>query len=146
MLLDTQPPTAPSVKASLVGAMLVLSWSRAGDDVGVDHYQLYRNGKPLVRIPADTLTTTLRRYGTGVFTLAALDAAGNRSLDSGEITVVRRARPTRLPKSIPDWSWKLLAWQQHGGRGVRPAAAPKKLPHWYDAWRSWRLQPYRLAP
>jgi hypothetical protein len=143
-LLDTEPPSAPSLRARFAGAVFRLAWSGATDDVGVDHYQLYRNGKPLVQAPGDALTLSLHRYGAGRFTLVAFDAAGNRSDESSAVTTVRNARPAHLRKWIPHWAWTVLRWQEHGKLGTRPDA-PKKLPAWYWTWQQWRLHPFRLA-
>jgi hypothetical protein len=145
--VDTSPPTAPGrLQARLTGGLLTLSWLAAADDVAVHHYELHKDGTPVARIPADTLTTGLRGPGAGVFTLAAVDAAGNRSAGSTAIRVAPTARPAGLPKRIPGWAWKQLAWQQHGRQGSRPVAAPKRLPRWYWSWAGWRLQPLRLLP
>jgi hypothetical protein len=143
-LLDTESPTAPSLHARLARGQLVLTWSAATDDVGVDHYRLFRNGKPLANASGDASTLSLHRYGAGRFTLVAVDAAGNRSPESGAVTTVRNARPAHLRRWIPAWAWRVLRWQEHGKVGARPAA-PRKLPGWYWTWEQWRLHPFRLT-
>jgi chitodextrinase len=89
--VDTTPPSAPTgVAASNVTASSVtLSWSASTDDTGVVLYQVYVNGT----VSTNTFGT-LRATVTGltaatscVFTVKALDAAGNVSSPSAAITV-----------------------------------------------------------
>jgi hypothetical protein len=146
--LDTQPPSTPAhFDGRFTSGVLRLTWSSAADNVGVDRYELDRNGKPLARISARLTRASLRGFHTRrrtVFTVRALDAAGNQSPASNPVTVSARARPAGLPRKVPGWTGRLLAWERHGRRGSRPVT-PVRLPAWYARWRGWLLQPYRIV-
>jgi hypothetical protein len=144
---DTQAPAAPADLAGrFSGGDLVLSWQTSGDNIGVDHYEVYLNDTPLMRIgPSQTQASihTIEPTGQSVYTVRAFDAAGNQSAVLASVTVERVKRPKGLPQ-IPHWAWKLLAWQEHGQPGTRPKT-PAPLPHWYPAWESWRQHPFQLG-
>jgi hypothetical protein len=146
--VDTQPPTPPSsVRGRFSNGTLILSWQPATDDVGVDHYDLYRNDTRIARVPENEQSTSTRAFsptGKNIFTLRATDAAGNVSAPSSSVTVVHVVRPEAAPSQIPSWAWKLIVWQQSGQHDPRPGT-PKNLPNWYPAWKAWRLQPFELA-
>jgi autotransporter-associated beta strand protein len=144
-LLDVTAPAAPTtIHARIAAGHLTIAWTPATDDTGIHHYELYANGALLEQLDADTAETTLTRFPPGVFTIVAVDAAGNTSTTTATATVTRTTRPPRLPKLIPVWAWKLLAWQQHPHRATRPHA-PEHPPRWYATWRNWRLTPFRLV-
>jgi hypothetical protein len=120
-----------------------LRWKASRDNVGVQRYELFRDGKLRKRIAGRATRTSIARFSTRkrtLFTLQALDAAGNRSA-AATLRVIHRARPAGVPRVIPAWARKLYAWQTHGKRGRRPAT-PAKLPRWYARWKAWQLQPY----
>ncbi|HEX5450681.1 MAG TPA: Ig-like domain repeat protein [Gaiellaceae bacterium] len=146
---DTQPPTAPAdLTARFSGGALMLTWQPATDNVAVDHYLLELNGKPLKTLPATATSVSVRTFlphATSVFTVVAVDAAGNTSTPLATITVQPTPRPKAAPKRIPQWAWQVFAWQQRGRTGTRPSAAPTKLPSWYWDWAAWRLKPFELA-
>jgi len=141
---DTKPPTTPApLRGSFRARALLLRWKASRDNVGVDHYELFRDGVLRKRISGRATRIALARFVTRkatLFTLQALDAAKNRS-DAATLRVIRRARPAGVPRAIPAWARKLYAWQTHGQHGKRPAT-PAKLPHWYARWKAWQLQPY----
>ena len=126
---------------------LILSWQPATDNVGVDHYDLYRNDTWVARVPGNEQSTRTRSFsptGKNIFTLRASDAAGNASDPSSSVTVVHVTRPKAAPSQIPSWAWKLIIWQQSEQHDPRPGT-PKSLPNWYPAWKAWRLEPFKLA-
>jgi 6-phosphogluconolactonase len=143
---DTHAPTAPvGLSGRFVGGGLVLSWQASTDNVGVDHYELYLNGKPVARSASGT-SASVRAFaptGKSVYTVVAFDAAGNQTADTKPVTATAVKRPKHAPKHVPQWAWKLLARQEHD-TGKKPTA-PKPLPSWYAAWKAWRLQPFKLA-
>jgi len=145
---DTQAPSAPShLNGHFAGGTLALSWQASNDNVAVDHYEIDLNGSAIERIPAGTTRASIRTFrpkGTSLFTVRALDAAGNASGTVGPVTVRPIARPTIAPKRIPAWAWELFAWEQHGGKGKRPRT-PAPLPHWYGAWKAWRIEPFAVV-
>ncbi|MGH2863496.1 MAG: hypothetical protein ACRDLT_18625, partial [Solirubrobacteraceae bacterium] len=78
------------------------------------------------------------------FAIVAFDAAGNASPASGTLTVVAAARVKGVPKHIPGWARKLIAWERRGAHGHRPSA-PRHRPPWFGAWQRAQLHPYRIA-
>jgi Bacterial Ig-like domain (group 3)/Glycine rich protein/Fibronectin type III domain len=148
---DTEAPVPGIAIAALATTFardgsLQIGWAPATDNVGVDHYELYRDGAPSLRLPGAAVRTSVHDFaptGTTVYTIRALDAAGNESDVLARATVERVARPAAAPHRVPAWAWKLLR-RQSAGMGARPAA-PKRLPAWYRTWKAWRQHPFRLA-
>lgn len=98
---DTAPPTAPGtpVASDLTETSVVLTWAPSTDDVGVDHYEVWRQHTDyfqLVATPAAATATVtgLPRGSVNAFYVIAFDAAGNRSPYSG------LARVTTLPGDL----------------------------------------------
>jgi hypothetical protein len=135
-IADTQAPTPPRITARFTGGRLVLSWFGAADNVGVVRFAVERNGVRIRTVAAGVALRLAPR--PGVYTVLALDAAGNASAPSATIRASLAPRPRSLPHAIPRWAWRLLAWQRHGETGKRPKA-PRHLPHWYATWKHWRL-------
>jgi hypothetical protein len=145
---DLTSPSAPAALAGkLAGGALTLTWIGSVDNTGVDHYVLYLDGTPVARIPGTTTTVTLRTFkpkGQGVYSIKAVDAAGNVSpVALSTVTVRHLARPKGTPRAIPRWAWRLFHWQQTG-KGKKPKT-PTPLPHWYRAWKAWRLEPFAIV-
>ncbi len=144
---QTSPPTAPqALTGRLAHDALHLSWKASHDNVGVDDYAVYL-GKTRIRTLAGTkITVAVRRlhqHAANVFTVRAFDGAGNRSEASNAVTAKPVPRPKSVPRRVPRWAWKLLAWQEHHS-GMRPAT-PDPLPNWYAAWKTWRENLFRLV-
>jgi chitodextrinase len=96
---DTTAPSAPtSLTATASGATQVdLSWSASSDDVGVASYEIDRNGAPLGTASTTSFTDTSAQPSTTyTYTVAALDAAGNRSPDSAPATATTPGLATTL--------------------------------------------------
>lgn len=87
---DTSAPSAPTnlTEASKTGYSISLSWIASTDDVGVEQYDIYCNGK---NIGSSTATTYICNGLTPstwyTFSVKAKDKAGNISLDSNSITI-----------------------------------------------------------
>lgn len=81
---DTEPPTPPSgLTASANHRQVALTWNAGSDNVGVVGYSVYRDGRHLATVTTTGHTDTTGADGTAyVYTVAAFDAAGNRSLES----------------------------------------------------------------
>jgi hypothetical protein len=145
LIADTIPPTAPLVGAKLLPAGLYLSWTPATDAGGLASYVVLRNGVQLETLTPTARRTTIRKYGQPgqvVYRVEAIDAAGNAGAASKPVVVLSKARPTGLPRAIPQWAYGLYAFQH--GQGTRPKLAPKRPPEWYWRWATWRALPYRL--
>lgn len=92
---DTAPPTAPGnpVASDLTETSVVLTWTPSTDDVGVDHYEVWRQHTDYIQKVATPTTNTatvtgLPRGSVNGFYVFAFDAAGNRSPYSGLVTVI----------------------------------------------------------
>ncbi|MEU8001857.1 cellulose binding domain-containing protein [Catellatospora sp. NPDC049111] len=91
---DTTAPTAPGtpVASELTETSVVLTWTPSSDDVGVDHYEVWRQYTDyVIRVASPTSTTAtvtgLPRGSVNRFYVVAFDAAGNRSTPSGALKV-----------------------------------------------------------
>jgi acid phosphatase type 7 len=96
---DTTPPSAPTnVTATASGPSQVnLTWLASTDDVGVASYQIDRNGTAVGTSSSTSFTdTSVQPSTTYTYTVAALDAAGNRSANSNTATVTTGALATIL--------------------------------------------------
>ena len=80
-----------------------LSWGAVSDNVGVDRYEIFRNGEP------SAISVTTATYGllTGLapataysFTVEAVDKAGNRTR-SDSLAVTTTDLPDRSPPTVP---------------------------------------------
>ena len=106
-LADTSAPTAPTVSAhATTSAGTRLQWSGSTDDVGVTGYRIsmYQDGAwvpmgaPLAP-DATGYTVTGLAPDTGYsFGVAALDAAGNASQTTIDVTTARAPRFTQAPR------------------------------------------------
>ncbi len=87
---DSQKPSKPILSsASKTDTAVDLSWTAATDNIGVTGYQVYKGG-----VLEATLGNVLNYQVTGLtastpysFTVTALDAAGNESINSNTISV-----------------------------------------------------------
>jgi len=101
---DTQ---VPSVPGNLQGTAISpnrmdLTWNASSDNVGVSGYEVRRDGV-LIASPAGTThgDTGLTANTAYVYTVAARDAAGNTSAESGAIMVSTLASPDTEAPSTP---------------------------------------------
>jgi fibronectin type 3 domain-containing protein len=102
--VDTTPPTAPTgLSMTVTGSTVKLAWAAASDDVGVDHYNLYRSTSPgftpaAANRIAEPTTTGYSDVGLAAgsyfYKLTAVDAAGNESTPSDQATATVDAQTT----------------------------------------------------
>ncbi len=95
---DVQVPTAPTnLNASGAVGKATLNWSASSDNVGVDHYNIYRSATAGFTPSAGTLvgSTTSLSYidlgvpaGTWYYKVTAADLAGNISAGSNQASAV----------------------------------------------------------
>jgi len=93
VIVDTTPPTvsitSPESGATLNTTTVTIAFV-GGDDIGLDHYELYVDGSSVnTSIPPDqnSYTITLTE-GTHAITVRAVDRAGNIAKDTIEITII----------------------------------------------------------
>lgn len=96
--VDNQAPTAPTgLSASNIGTTTAtLSWSGSTDNVGVTGYKIYAGSNHLTTVPASSLQHTLTGLTSNthyVFTVRAIDAAGNESAASNSVNVTTAVIP-----------------------------------------------------
>ena len=87
---DVTPPSAPAAltaNGNLATGTIELSWTASTDDVGVTGYRIFRdNGATPITTVTGTTFNDSGLLGTHVYTVAALDAAGNQSAMSNSAT------------------------------------------------------------
>ena len=107
---DTIAPSTPTgLAAGTVTATAVpLSWTASTDNVGVSGYEITRNigGTPGAAVVGTVTSTTFTDTGLTAgtiytYTVHALDAAGNKSPESGPITASTSATIDGAPPSTP---------------------------------------------
>jgi hypothetical protein len=107
---DSQAPSAPAGVAAVVGQDVALSWSASTDNVGVTGYEVHRSAtagftpSSATRIgtPAGTsFTDTAVTGGTWFYKVTAVDAAGNVSVPSSEVTAVVAAPADGQAPTVP---------------------------------------------
>src|SRR2546423_1792993 len=104
---DTTPPSVPTgLTASAVSSSQInLSWAASSDNVGVSGYRGFPHGAQI----ATTSTTFFANTGlspstTYSYAVAAFDAAGNLSAQSGPASATTPAAPDTTPPSVPTTS------------------------------------------
>ncbi|WP_405079196.1 fibronectin type III domain-containing protein [Paenibacillus chitinolyticus] len=104
--LDTQAPSAPgNLKASLSGLNLTLTWTASTDNVGVARYRLYKAYDGGGYEVHNQYETTSAAFGivegrSYKFKVTALDAAGNESPASGEVSVLVDTTAPSAPTNV----------------------------------------------
>jgi chitodextrinase len=102
---DTQQPSTPQnlVATAVSSSQINLSWTASTDNVGVTGYKVFRGGTQ-VGTPSGTTysdSTGLTPSTLYTYTVAAVDAAGNNSLQSGSASATTQAGPTPTPTPAP---------------------------------------------
>jgi predicted peptidase/lysophospholipase L1-like esterase/chitodextrinase len=87
---DSQPPTAPQnlVVGKRTLTSVALSWTASTDDTGVASYSIYNNGTTLMAsniVATNVIVTGLTGNSNYLFTVKAIDLAGNVSQPSNQI-------------------------------------------------------------
>jgi chitodextrinase len=104
--LDTTAPSTPTgLTATAVSlAQINLSWTASTDNVAVTGYRIVRNGVPFVDVPGNDTTYEdrgLQSSTTYIYTVRALDAAGNLSAVSNAASATTLAAPDTVPPTAP---------------------------------------------
>ncbi len=98
--LDEEPPTAPSDLTATGGIERVqLQWGASADDVGVDHYIIYRDGSEIGTSTSTDFLDSPAPVGDHEYVVYAEDVYGNRSAASDPATVA--VEPDEEPPSAP---------------------------------------------
>ena len=99
----TPDQTAPSVPANLVATpasqtQVNLTWNASTDNVAVTAYQVFRGGVQVATVAGVAHSDTVAGVGTYSYTVAACDAAGNCSAQTG---VQNATTPDQTPPGAP---------------------------------------------
>ena len=88
LTVDTEPPTTPVLKIeSSTNTQAVLSWN-CTDNVGVEKYEIFRNGQKIATVTKNTYTDKNLAYdGNYEYYVIAYDKSNNASEKSSTITV-----------------------------------------------------------
>ncbi|GAB6989964.1 lytic polysaccharide monooxygenase [Paenibacillus pini] len=106
---DTTAPTAPSglqVNGTPTSTSISLKWNASSDNVGVTGYRVYRGTTLTGTVSGTTLTysaTGLTANTTYTFTVRAIDAAGNESVNSNAVSATTAAATT-TPGGASAWA------------------------------------------
>lgn len=100
---DIEAPSRPGKPVAAVNAgTIALKWNASVDNIGVDHYEIWRDGvktgQSLRPEWQDTLTQPATTYS---YHVVAADRAGNRSEASENTLVTSASEDTQAP-SVPD--------------------------------------------
>ncbi len=101
---DTQAPTISTnlAASSVTSDTLVLSWNPSIDNVGVDHYDIYRDGAVVAMVTTLSYTDTgLTQSTTYQYYVVAVDLSGQQSSPSTSINVTTGVIPDTQAPSTP---------------------------------------------
>ena len=93
---DWVPPSPPTALEGIQeGADVVLDWKPSSDDVGVDHYAVFRDGSEIGDSTTHAYTDHQVAPKSHSYAVYAVDAAGNRSTPGAlALSVADRTPPT----------------------------------------------------
>lgn len=99
---DTTPPTAPpGLTATASPDAVTLTWSAASDNVGVTGYQVLRDGGVVATVPGTTYADSgVPADEPHVWTVRAVDDAGNAGAESDPVTAVRDTVAPTAPANL----------------------------------------------
>ncbi|MEN8156248.1 MAG: kelch repeat-containing protein, partial [Bacteroidota bacterium] len=118
---DTEAPTDPAnlVASNTLDVTTDLSWDASTDNVGVTGYQIIQDGTVVETVAATSATVTgLTAETTYAFTVKAVDAAGNESGASNEVSVTT----LEVQVTHDDWA-EISTTTQPAARGYGDMAA-----------------------
>jgi large repetitive protein len=120
---DNTPPGQPTALAGISPTNLpVLTWTAPADVSGINHYDILRNGVVVGSSTVTTFTDTpAPPEGTYVYTVAAVDNAGNAGLPSASRNIVIDTTPPPAPVALtgltPTKPKPVLNWSSGGPDG-----------------------------
>ena len=131
VVFDHTPPPTPSIPQALTptGNLPSLTWTSGGPDAlsGFDHYVVYRDGVAVgTPVTPSFVDADLAQVGAHVYTVRAVDAAGNVSSSSPPRTVIYDTEPPPTPADLtvtsptnaPLLTWTASNDDSTGGSGV----------------------------
>lgn len=103
---DTEPPAAPAnlTASEITDTSARLDWNHSVDNMGVDSYEIWKNGVLAGTVPGAESSYTaagLAPETSYTFTVRALDIAGNASSYSGEAAITTLVTTDHTPPTAP---------------------------------------------
>ncbi|MCR8643470.1 lytic polysaccharide monooxygenase [Paenibacillus sp. N1-5-1-14] len=101
--VDTEAPSIPTTVHSMgeTPSTIDLMWNPSTDNVGVHHYDVYRNNVKVTSVSGTSyMDTGLQADTSYTYTVTAVDAAGNASAQSAAFTV--KTKPSSS-STLPEW-------------------------------------------
>jgi len=104
--LDTTAPSTPSglIATAISASRINLSWSPSSDNVGVTGYNIFRNGAMVISVAGNVTAfqdSFLLANTTYVYTVRAVDGAGNVSGQSAAVSATTSGTADTTPPSTP---------------------------------------------
>ena len=99
-IIDTAAPSIPTglTATAISSSQINLSWTASTDNVAVTGYQVLRGGVVIATVATTSYSNTGLTAGTNyVYTVKAVDAAGNASVASGSANATTLAADTTAP-------------------------------------------------
>jgi len=118
---DTQNPTPPTEVRAIAASSteVVIVWRPSSDNIGVAAYRVFRDGIDVGETAYPVFTDTVTAGSTQVYTIVAVDSAGNVSTASAEVTgIPSGAADTLAPPApivlslLPALNSINVSWQQ----------------------------------
>ncbi|WP_256761870.1 discoidin domain-containing protein [Cohnella sp. WQ 127256] len=110
---DTQAPSIPQdlTAVAVSGSQINLSWSASTDNVGVEGYDIYRNGKKVASTGFNTYSDAgLNAEKSYTYFITAKDSAGNQSANSETVS----ATTLKLWTALSNFGWTAVASHNSG--------------------------------
>jgi len=99
---DVSAPSVPGNVVALSGSTFAtLGWSPSIDNVGVTQYGVYRGGVLIASVGSPGFNDLGLPPGTYIYTVDAVDAAGNRSAQSASAVAVVTLTPDHTSPAVP---------------------------------------------
>jgi hypothetical protein len=128
---DTTKPSAPSALASsnISQNGATLSWTASTDNVGIDHYTVYKDAVSVGQTSSASYNVTLNCGVKSTFSVAAFDVAGNSATSTGlDVTGAACSTGGINPPAVPG-TWTLNFSDEFNGSSLD---ATKWCSSWFN--------------
>ena len=104
---DTEAPTQPKGLHSMgtTASSVDLMWSPSDDNIGIDHYDIYRETEgSMKKIATSNTTSYMDKYllsnTTYKYVVKAIDVAGNESIQSDIFTITTKLKTLHMESGM----------------------------------------------
>jgi chitodextrinase len=125
-ITDTAAPSTPTELGTspISSSQINLSWTASTDNIGVTGYKIYRNSNYLTSVTSTSYNDTGLSAATSYnYTVAAYDAAGNVSAQSGSVSAMTQSAQLSLPAPTAGDTGTSHLGAVFGAGGTAPAYA-----------------------